>query len=190
MTPHELIGTYGYLLLFFGTLLEGETVLIAAGFAAHRGLLDLPWVIFLAFLGGLAGDESYFFLGRLKGKLFLEKHPGWSSRAHKVETLLERYHTLVIVGFRFMYGLRTVTPFVIGLSAIPTKRFLVLNAIGGFVWACLVGLAGFLFGAVVETLFGDVRRYDHWIILGLLCAGLVGWAAHFVTTRRRMSPKG
>lgn len=46
----SLIATYGYYALFLGTLLEGETVLVAAGYAAHRGLLELPWVIVIAFL--------------------------------------------------------------------------------------------------------------------------------------------
>ena len=41
MTLTALIASYGYYALFVGTFLEGETVLIAAGFAAHRGILDL-----------------------------------------------------------------------------------------------------------------------------------------------------
>ncbi len=187
MAPQDLIGTYGYVLLFFGTLLEGETVLIAAGFAAHRGLLDLPWVIFLAFLGGLAGDQAYFFLGRFKGRSFLANHPAWGQRIRKVETLLDRYHTAVIIGFRFMYGLRTVTPFVIGLSPVPTRRFVALNILGGFLWSCLVGAIGFLFGAATEALFGDLRKYDHWIMLGLVCAGASVWLLHALRRRHRHS---
>lgn len=41
MTLTALIASYGCYALFVGTFLEGETVLIAAGFAAHRGILDL-----------------------------------------------------------------------------------------------------------------------------------------------------
>ena len=43
----SLIGRYGYLVVFFGVMLEsagmplpGETVLIAAGALVHRGILD------------------------------------------------------------------------------------------------------------------------------------------------------
>ena len=41
MTLTALIASYGYCALFIGTFLEGETVLITAGFAAHRGIFDL-----------------------------------------------------------------------------------------------------------------------------------------------------
>ncbi|MBA4115357.1 MAG: DedA family protein, partial [Rubrobacter sp.] len=47
----SLIGQYGYLIVFFGVMLEsggalgllvpGEAILIAAGILAHRGTLDL-----------------------------------------------------------------------------------------------------------------------------------------------------
>jgi len=59
-----LIADYGYVALFAGTLLEGETVLILAGFAAHQGYLQLHWVIGIALLGGFLGDQFYFWLGR------------------------------------------------------------------------------------------------------------------------------
>jgi membrane protein DedA with SNARE-associated domain len=49
MTLESVLTTYGYFALMIGTFLEGETILIAAGFLAHRGYLELPWVIFLHF---------------------------------------------------------------------------------------------------------------------------------------------
>ena len=48
----SLIQTYGYGIVLIGTVLEGETVLTLAGFAAHRGYLQLPLVIVTAAVGG------------------------------------------------------------------------------------------------------------------------------------------
>ena len=63
MTLQSLIDTHGYWLLALGCLHEGETILLLAGFAAHRGYLD-PWAVFgIASLAGFAGDQFYFFLG-------------------------------------------------------------------------------------------------------------------------------
>ena len=59
-----LIDSYGYLAVFFGALLEGETILALAGLAAFRGYLDLYKVIALAMFAGFLGDQIYFFLGR------------------------------------------------------------------------------------------------------------------------------
>lgn len=54
----DLLREYGYYAVFLGTFLEGETVLVMAGFAAHSGYLQLPWVIAVA--GGTLGDQLYF----------------------------------------------------------------------------------------------------------------------------------
>ena len=59
-----LIQNYGYWAVFVGTFIEGETILLLGGFAAHRGYLALPWVIVAAFFGSLCGDQLFFFLGR------------------------------------------------------------------------------------------------------------------------------
>ena len=102
MTLEYLISQYGYIALFIGVFIEGETILIAAGFAARLGHLSLTWVILIAFAGSLAGDQFYFFLGRVRGKTFLQKRPRWEAKVKRAWALFEHYRTLVIVGFRFM----------------------------------------------------------------------------------------
>ncbi|RYZ52689.1 MAG: DedA family protein, partial [Proteobacteria bacterium] len=66
----SLILQWGYLALAIGTLLEGETILIAAGAMAHKGLLSLPIVIVVAILGGFTGDVIWYFVGRKYGNPF------------------------------------------------------------------------------------------------------------------------
>jgi membrane protein DedA with SNARE-associated domain len=39
MTPELLLQKFGYLAVFVGTFLEGETILVMAGFFAERGYL-------------------------------------------------------------------------------------------------------------------------------------------------------
>ena len=56
MTLIEFVAAYGYLAVLLGTLLEGETVLLLAGFAAHQGHLAIHWVLLIAFIGGTLGD--------------------------------------------------------------------------------------------------------------------------------------
>jgi membrane protein DedA with SNARE-associated domain len=118
MTLEYLISHYGYVALVIGTFVEGESILIVAGFAVHLGYLKLQCVILTAFAGTMAGDQLYFFLGRVKGEVFLQRQPRWETKVKRVWKLLDRYRTLLILGFRFAYGLRTVIPFAIGLSNI------------------------------------------------------------------------
>ena len=63
MTIEYLIQTYGYVAILVGTFLEGETVLVLGGLAAHQGYLQLPGVMLAAFAGTLIGDQLFFFLG-------------------------------------------------------------------------------------------------------------------------------
>lgn len=70
-----LIQQYGYLAVAVGCLLEGETVLLLAGFAAHRGYLAWPAVLAVAALAGFAGDMIFFLLGRRHGPRMLARWP-------------------------------------------------------------------------------------------------------------------
>ena len=146
MTLEHMIDSYGYLALVVGTFLEGETVLVLGGLAAKLGYLKLPWVIASAFLGTLMGDQLFFFLGRRKGQAFLLKRPKWHSRAEKVHRMLERHPIPIIIGFRFLYGFRTVTPFVLGMSRVPITQFVLLNIVGAAAWAAIIGGLGYVFG--------------------------------------------
>ncbi|HKN11092.1 MAG TPA: hypothetical protein VJ376_16670, partial [Pseudomonadota bacterium] len=46
-----LIAKYGYAATFVGTLLEGETVLVVSGLAAHRGYLGMPQLFVVGAVG-------------------------------------------------------------------------------------------------------------------------------------------
>src|SRR5687768_12212196 len=64
-------------IIFLWPFLEGETVVLFAGFAAAQGLLD-PWLLLVfAWLGSFSGDQCYFWLGRKYGVRLLERFPRW-----------------------------------------------------------------------------------------------------------------
>jgi len=70
---------FGYLAILIGTFLEGETILILGGFAAHRGYLDLSLVIMSAFIGTFFGDQLFYFLGHKHSQTILNHRPQWQS---------------------------------------------------------------------------------------------------------------
>jgi len=189
MIPFEtLLKTYGYWAIVIGTFVEGETILILGGFAAKLGYLALPWVILSAFIGSLCGDQLFFYLGRVHSQRFLAKRPLWKERVYKAQRLLERFQTPLIIGFRFLYGLRTVTPFVIGMSSVPTRRFIVLNTISALIWAIVVGIGGYLFGNILEIILGDIKHYERLILGAIAVVGMSLWAVHFYRQRRKRVP--
>ncbi|QPK65418.1 DedA family protein [Methylomonas sp. LL1] len=173
MDLEQLIIDYGYLALFIGTFLEGETILVIAGFLAHSGYLQLPWVISAAFLGTFAGDQTFFYLGRFKGIRFLEKRPLWHSKTDKVFDLLHRHQIKVVLGFRFLYGVRNVTPFVIGASRMHPVKFFILNFLGALIWAIAVGYLGYEFGDIAQSILGEIKQYEIHFLVGLIVIGLL-----------------
>jgi membrane protein DedA with SNARE-associated domain len=179
----SLVSTYGYPVLLVGTFPEGETILVIAGFLAHRGYLELPWVIVFAFLGTFSGDQFYFWLGRTKGANFLMRIPFYRSRVEKAQNFLEKYQKLIILSFRFIYGIRTVTPFAVGLSNINAKQFIVLNAASAVAWAIIIGSGGYLFGHALEIIIGDVKHYELGILAAIAIAGVILWLVHFFRHR-------
>ncbi|MGV8075262.1 MAG: DedA family protein [Syntrophobacteraceae bacterium] len=182
-----LVSKYGYAAIVIGTFFEGETVLASGGFAMHRGYLALTKVIFCGFLGTLCGDQLYFYIGRSKGVRFLEKRPYWRARSERVLGLLYKYQSLLILGFRFLYCLRTVTPFLLGAGGISYIRFLVLNILGALLWAASIGVLGYLFGNVFELFIGDIERHESYLFIGLAAIGTVVWCVHWL--RRQKAAK-
>lgn len=168
----RLIEDYGYWAVLIGTFLEGETILILAGVAAQFGSLELPLVILSAFVGSSCGDQLYYFIGRKQGSALLRRFPKWQHAAAKVARKIQNHQNLIILTFRFFYGVRNVTPFMLGISRIPIKRFLPLNLIGAAVWASSFASIGYLLGHAHERILG--KGYNWVLLLLLLVAGL-GW---------------
>jgi membrane protein DedA with SNARE-associated domain len=187
MSLEHLVETYGYGIILVGTFMEGETVLLLGGIAAKLGYLRLPWVVIAAFAGSFLGDQLYFFLGRWHGKALLDRLPQWEPAARRVYDLLDRYRALYVVGFRFIYGLRTVSPFVIGMSRITTLEFFLLNLAGASLWAGGIGTLAFAFGHALEAALGDIRRYEVEVVTLLAGLAALMWLAR-AYRRRVMRP--
>ena len=185
MTLESAVAQFGYPAIFVGTFLEGETILVIGGFTAYQGYLNLYFVILAAFWGSLFGDQLYFLLGRYKGQAILNKHKNWEGRVARFRSLMDRYGTLIILGFRFLYGLRTVSPFAIGLCRIPIRKFVILNAISAAVWAVALGVAGYFFGRVMEAFLQNVKRYELAIMAGLIAVSIVLFVIKRLRNRRK-----
>ncbi len=176
MNYASLIEHYGYFALFLGTLLEGETVLVLAGFAAFQGYLALHWVILVALVGGFMGDQIYFWVGRRHGPWVLSHFPGLVPVFERADLLIDRYHEILIVGIRFLYGFRTVGPMALGMSSVLAWRFLLFNLLGAVIWAAGIGSAGYLFGNALTLFFNDFKKVEEGLLAFMLILGFVVWA--------------
>src|SRR5205085_12165376 len=138
MDINQLIAENGacfYVIAFIWTFLEGETVILFAGFAAAQGLVDPLLLLTAAWLGSFSGDQCYFWLGRHFGVRLLDRFPRWRHGVDAALHWLERYDTGFLLSFRFISGVRNVSSFALALIAVRLDRFLRLYVVAAVLWA-------------------------------------------------------
>jgi membrane protein DedA with SNARE-associated domain len=177
----DFANNYGpliYLVILVWTFLEGETVVLITGALISGGAVHLSvWLLALfAFLGSFGGDQAWFYIGRTYGTPLLKR---WPTMARKVEfafTLLRRQENLFILSFRFIYGLRNISPFIIGMTGVSRTKFVTLNLIAAAVWANTFAWGGFTLGKVLETYLGESSQVVLAVIVAIvLCLTVVNW---------------
>jgi membrane protein DedA with SNARE-associated domain len=180
-------GSWFYLITFVWTYLEGETVILFAGFAAAQGLLSPVPLGVAAWFGSFAGDQTYFWLGRHLGGALLDRFPSWRRGVNAALQWLERYNAGFILSFRFIYGIRNVSSFAMGLSAIHWKRFLGLNFLAAGLWAASFVGVGYFLGHWLPEMLGDIGRKTGLVGLALFLFVSAGVGLY---RRLRAAPAG
>lgn len=163
----QFVRDYGYAAIVVVTFFEGETIVILAGIAASLGYLHLTSIIAAALTGSIAGDQTWFYVGRRWGTQLLDRREVWRQRADRVFMHLQRHQTWLMLTFRFYYGLRSVTPFAIGAARVSRLRFLTLNAGGAVIWAVSFTFTGYLCGKAGASAVDKYNRY------ALLAVGVI-----------------
>ena len=153
----HFIQNYGLWFLFgivglesAGLWLPGETALIAAGVYASKGHLSITEVVAVAAVAAIIGDNIGYWLGREGGRRLIYRW-GWSRRiADRVlppaERFFERHGGKAVFLARFFGGIRVTGAWMAGITHMSWWKFLFWNALGGVVWATVVGLVSFYAG--------------------------------------------
>ncbi len=150
-------GPLVYLAILAWTFLEGETVVLITGALIAGGNVTLSvWLLTLtALLGSFGGDQTWFYIGRRYGTPLLRRWPGMADKIEWAFRLLRRHETLFILSFRFIYGLRNISPFVIGMSGVSRAKFIALNLIAATLWANTFAWGGYFLGKALEAWMGE-----------------------------------
>jgi membrane protein DedA with SNARE-associated domain len=179
------LGHWSYLIIFvaaalecaafFGLLIPGESLMLASGFFAHQGLLELDAVFVVGILGAIVGDNIGYQLGCRLGREWLLRHAGRFGlrprRLAKAEAFFARHGAKAVFFGRFVGFARALVPFVAGTSRMPYRQFLLYNAIGAVLWTIGCVLLGYFLGA-------SWRVAERWIgRTGLVVGGLLAAAA-------------
>lgn len=152
-----VVGQYGYaavallvLLEDFGVPVPGETTLIAAAFFAGTGQLNIFLVVLIAWVAAVIGDNIGFVIGSYGGRPLLERFGKYvflsGVRLERTEKFFNRHGGKVVVVARFIEGLRQLNGIIAGISEMPWRKFLPLNALGAALWVGVWASAGYFGG--------------------------------------------
>ena len=157
-----LLQEYGYVILFLWSILEGELGLIMGGIMCHTGDMFLPLAIFIAGLGGFAGDQIYFYIGRYNKKYIHDKLRNQRRKFAIAHLLLKKYGWPIIFIQRYMYGLRTVIPMSIGITKYSSRKFAIINLFSAWAWAAITIIPAYILGEEILELLEEAKEY--WFI--------------------------
>jgi membrane protein DedA with SNARE-associated domain len=117
----------------------------------------------------------------------MDRHPSWKAKSDRIRKLIRQHQNLVILLFRFVYGIRSITPLLIGVSGVSPLKFSLLNAVGALTWAMTLTSLGYVFGQAAELLLDDIKKYEY-IIMGLIIlVGIIIWILHFRAEKKKKS---
>lgn len=182
----------GYLIVFICSMIEGETVVLAASALAALGYFSISKIAILAFSSTLLVDQLLYFWGHSIYKKpdasLSERFPKLYKKSKKAVILLKKYDIWFILMFRFIYGIRAISPIVIGLCGSKPRRFIPLNLISALIWASISCSAGYWLGDFLfDTQSGLIRSKNmhhlQYVLLGIILSIILFVVAFHVITK-------
>ncbi|MCX5813210.1 MAG: DedA family protein [Proteobacteria bacterium] len=183
------IAKYGYIGIFIGTFLEGETTVLLGGIFSKLGYMTINKVVLWAFLGTFIGDCTFFGLGRVFGRNYIEKYEFLRSKIPLANKIIKKHGNFIIFFIRFLVGIRAIILLLLGCTNIRLGKFMLFNAINSILWSIAVTLTGYIFGNVVYVFVKDIKKYENYIVPVILAAVtiLILIYRHIVQARERKS---
>ena len=182
----HLLLRYGYLLLFLGVALEGETFLLAGAYLAHRGYFHLLVVIGVDVAANTLADQAYYFAARTRGRDWLEKRFRQNPKFQKVLARVSRHASWMLLASRYAFGFRIIIPAACGALGMPIHRFTLINLLAGLLWAIPTALLGFYLGEAAEVVLSRFHHYEIWGLMGAASNNLK--SVQSVLPRKRTPP--
>jgi membrane protein DedA with SNARE-associated domain len=175
------LGHWSYLILFvaaalecaafLGLLIPGESLMLASGFFAQHGVLDVELVTLVGILGAIVGDNIGYQLGCRLGREWLLRHGARFGlrprRLEKAEAFFARHGAKAVFLGRFIGFARALVPFLAGASKMPYRSFLLYNAVGAVLWGLAFTVLGYSLGASWHIAERWISRAG--MAVGVLC---------------------
>lgn len=161
--------------------IPSELVMPLAGFNAARGGTSLWLTILSGTAGSLAGAWLWYLVGRAFGAerlhQLIARHGRWlamtPSELDRAQAWFERHGGTVVFFGRLIPTVRTLISVPAGITRMSTPRFLLLSALGSFLWCSFLTLAGYWLESRYEQVSTWLNPASTLIVIALV--GIYLW---------------
>lgn len=173
---------YGSIALFvllmlgiFALPVPDETLMVVAGILmAHGKLAILPTVI-AAFLGTCCGITISYFIGRTAGIFLIRKYGHWirltEAKMQRVHNWFEKVGRWALFIGYFIPGVRHLTGYAAGISALEYRIFALFSYSGALIWCVLFLSIGYFLGNKWMHIAGLLEQ--QWTTIAFIVSGLI-----------------
>ena len=153
----DFIKDWGYIALFLYSFGGGFVGLAIASVLSYAGDLNIYISILVAGISNFIGGQFLFFMARKNKNYAKDMMKNSGRKIAFVHILMRKYGSFVIFIQKYIYGVKTLVPFAMGLTKYSAVKFSILNALAAALWACVIGYLSFTAGEYILSLSEDFK---------------------------------
>lgn len=166
--------------------LPGDSLLFAVGALAADSASGLNLTTCALVIAGAAflGDNLNYWVGKQVGTQLVKRFPRLIQQKHlnRTHAFFDRYGGKTILMARFVPIVRTFTPFVAGMGAMPYSRFIGYSAVATALWVGLILPAGYFFGNIPV-----IKRHFELVVIGIIAVSCLPMVFEYLRARKEAS---
>ena len=171
--------------LLIGFFLPGDSLLFVTGLFIASGAISMN--IYLAclilFVAAVVGNVTGYWIGYKAGPSLFSRPDSRLFKKEYVEHtnhFFNKYGARAIIMARFVPVVRTFITATAGVGRMDFRKYIVFSAIGGFIWAVGVTLAGYFLGNIEF-----VKKNLEFIVILVVFVSVVPIVFEYVKHRRQ-----
>ncbi|HKM18568.1 MAG TPA: DedA family protein [Aliarcobacter sp.] len=154
----QFIQDWGYIALFLYSFGGGFLALAIAGAFSFDGTLNIYITVMVAAVANIVGSQFLFFMAKNNKNYAQNMMNNHKRKVALVQLLFRKYGFFVIIIQKYIYGIKTLVPLVMGLSDYSAFKFTLINSIASILWAFVIGYASYIAGSFLLE-YADNFKY-------------------------------
>ena len=167
--------TWGYLAIAFFSFGGSLTIVAAAGVFAYLGKIDLTIALIIAIIANFLGDNFLFYLGKYHKKdvnSYIKKYRRYLALT---KLIMKKYGVAAIFIQKFIYGVKTLIPIIMGLGKYDFKKFIIFNFFASIIFVLTIGLSAYYFSDTIIKIFDIIKDKPYLAPLFLIVLIAIIW---------------